>query len=138
MSWVIKMVENGIKINALTPCRFPNFDISGSPLPYSACVLSRSSQSLLGEPLVTDPLPSHSRHLSRTCKLLIRITQVCQEIRDIKRIHSTKTNHSPLGTGRTNKEPPQDKCEKGGKGCTRSTGNKKHARCEDLHSNRDT
>ena len=51
---------------------------------------------------------------------------------------STKKNHSPLGTGHTSKEPLPGKYEKGGKDCTRSTGNKKHVRCEDLHNSPDT
>ena len=72
--------------------------------------------------------------MSRTRKLIAHITQVCQEIRDIKRSHSIKTIPHPLSTSHKNKEPPSDRCEKGGKGCTHSTDNKKHVRCEDLHN----
>ena len=52
-------------------------------------------------------------------------------------VYSSKKNHNPLGTGHKNKEPLPDKYGKGGKGYTCSTGNKKHARCEDLHNSRD-
>ena len=52
--------------------------------------------------------------------------------------HSITKSHHPLSTGHKNKEPPQDKCERDGKGCTHSTGNKKHACCEDLHNSVDT
>ena len=76
--------------------------------------------------------------MSRTRKLLTQITQVCQEICDIKGIHSIKKNHSPLGTGRMNKEPLPDKYEKDERGYTRSMGNKKHAHCGDPHNSPDT
>ena len=72
--------------------------------------------------------------LSRTCKLITCITQVCQEIRDMKKAHSIKTSYNLLGTGHTNKELPQDKCGKDGKGCTHSEGNRKHAHYEDLRN----
>ena len=77
-------------------------------------------------------MPDNS--LSRTRKLLTQISNVCQEIRDIRLYSSTRKNHSPLGTGRKNREPLPDKYETDEKDCTRSTGNKKHAHCEDLHS----
>ena len=48
---------------------------------------------------------------------------------------SIKKNHSPLSTGHKNKEPLPDRYGKGGKDCTRSAGNKKHARCEGPHNN---
>ena len=70
--------------------------------------------------------------MSRTHKLLTQITQVCQQICDMKMYSSTKKNHSPPGTDRKNKGPPQDKGGKGGTDYTRSKGNKKHARYEDL------
>ena len=76
--------------------------------------------------------------MSRTRKLLTQITQVCQEICDIKGIHSIKKNHSPLGTGHMNKEPLPDKYEKDERGYTRSMGNKKHAHCGDPHNSPDT
>ena len=76
--------------------------------------------------------------LSRTRKLLTQINEVCQAIRDIKVYSSTKKNHSPLDIDHKNREPLPDKYEKGGKGCTRSTGNRKHARCEDLHNSPNT
>ena len=72
--------------------------------------------------------------LSRTCKLLTQITRVCKGICDIKGIYSSKKNRSPLGTGRTSKEHLPDKYEKGETDYTRSTDNKKHVRCEDLHN----
>ena len=73
-----------------------------------------------------------------TRKLLTQISLVCQEICDIKGTHSIKKSHSPLGTNHKNKAPLPDKCGKGGKGYTRSTDNKKHVRCEDLHNSLDT
>ena len=75
--------------------------------------------------------------MSRTRKLLTSITQVCQEIRDIKAARSIKTNHSPLNTSHKNREHPPDKCGKDGKGCTRLRGNKKHAHYEDPHNSPD-
>ena len=76
--------------------------------------------------------------VSQTHKLLTQITQVCQEIRDMKLYSPTKKNRNPLNTGHMSKEPLPDKYGKDGTGCTRSTGNKKHACCEDLHNNPDT
>ena len=76
--------------------------------------------------------------LSRTRKLLTQIGLVCQEICDIKGTRSIKKSHSPLDTDRKNKAPLPDKCEKGGRDYTRSTDNKKHVRCEDLHNSLDT
>ena len=76
--------------------------------------------------------------MSRTHKLITCITQVCQEIRDIKRTRSIKTSHNPLGTGHKNTEHPPDKYGKDGTGCTHSKGNKKHAHCEDLCNNPNT
>ena len=76
--------------------------------------------------------------MSRTRKLINRITQVCQEIHDIKRICSIKTSHSPLSTDRKNKERPPDKYGRDGTGCTHSRGNKKHAHCEDLSNSLNT
>ena len=76
--------------------------------------------------------------MSRTRKLLTQISKVCQEIRDMRLYSSTTKNHSPLGTGHTCKEPLPDKYEKGGKGCTHSPGNRKHARCEDLSNSPNT
>ena len=73
--------------------------------------------------------------LSRTRKLLTQITQVCREICDIKGIYYSKKNHIPLDTDCTNKGLLPNKSGKGEMGCTRSTGNKKHARCEDLYNN---
>ena len=70
--------------------------------------------------------------MSRTHKLLTQIKQVCQEICDIKVYSPTKKNHSLLGTNHKSKEPLPDKHEKDEKGCTRSTDNKKHVRCEGL------
>ena len=72
-------------------------------------------------------------YLSRTRKLLTQISRVCQEIHDMS-IYSSKRSHSPLSTGHKSKEPLLDKCKKGEKGCTRSTDNKKHVHCEDLHN----
>ena len=77
------------------------------------------------------------REVSQTRKLLTQITQVCQEIRDMRKTHSLTKSHSPLGKDRKSKGPPQDKCGKGGKGCTHSMGNKKHAHCADLHNSPD-
>ena len=76
--------------------------------------------------------------MSRTRKLITCITQVCQEIRDIKKTRPIKTNHSLLGTGHTNKEHPPDKYGRDGTGCTHSRGNKKHAHCEDLRNSQST
>ena len=76
--------------------------------------------------------------LSRTRKLITQIAQVCQELRAIVSHHSIKTTQlttpSQLSTDRKNREPQSGKCGKDEKDCTRSTGNKKHARCEDLHN----
>ena len=66
--------------------------------------------------------------LSRTHKLLTQITQVCQEIRDIKVYSSTKKNHR-------SKKPPQDKGGRDGTDYTHSKGNMKHAHYEDLYNN---
>ena len=76
--------------------------------------------------------------VSRTRKLLTQISNICQEIHDMQIYSSIKKSHSLLSTGHKNKGPPQDKCGKGGRGCTRLTDNKKHARCEDLHNSPDT
>ena len=80
--------------------------------------------------------------MSRTRKLITQITQVCQELRAIVTISSIKPNQlttpSQLSIGHKNKEPQSSKCETGEKGCTRSTDNKKHVRCEDLHNSLDT
>ena len=72
--------------------------------------------------------------VSQTRKLLTQINNVCQAIRDMKLYSSTKKNHSPLGTDRTNRGPLPDKYGKDERGYTRSAGNKKHACCEDLHN----
>ena len=76
--------------------------------------------------------------VSRTRKLITQIAQVCQELRAIVSNRSIKTTQlttpSQLSTNRKNKEPQLNRCGKDGKGCTRSTDNKKHVRCEDLHS----
>ena len=74
--------------------------------------------------------------LSRTRKLITCITQVCQEIHDIKRGY-IKRSHNPPSTCHTNKEPRPDKCEKGGRDCTRSMDNKKHAHYEGPHNSPD-
>ena len=52
----------------------------------------------------------------------------------MKLYSSTKKNHNWPNTCRTSKEPLPDICEKDGTDCTCSTGNKKHAHCEDLHN----
>ena len=57
--------------------------------------------------------------VSRTRKLITRITQVCQEIRDMKK-GSIKRNQNPPGTDRTSKEPPPDKYETGERDYTHS------------------
>ena len=72
--------------------------------------------------------------LSRTRKLITCITQVCQEIRDMKKTHSITMSRSLLSTCHKNKEHPSDIYGKDGTGCTRSRGNKKHAHYEDLSS----
>ena len=68
--------------------------------------------------------------VSRTHKLITRITQVCQEIRDIKEARSIKGSHSLLSTYRTNTEPQPDKYGTDGRGCKHSAGSKKHDRYE--------
>ena len=75
--------------------------------------------------------------VSRTHKLLTQISNVCQEIRDMRMYSSTKKNHSLLGTSHTNKEPPPDKYEKDERGYTHSMGNKKHVHCGDPHNSPD-
>ena len=60
---------------------------------------------------------SNTFHLSRTRKPIDQITQVCQEICDMK-LYSSKRNPDQLNTCHKNKEPPPDKCEKGEKDCT--------------------
>ena len=79
--------------------------------------------------------------MSRTRKLITQIAQVCQELRAIVSRNSIKpaqlTTPNQPSTSRRNKEPQSDKYEKDGKGCTRSTDNKKHVRCEDLHNSLD-
>ena len=72
--------------------------------------------------------------VSRTCKLLTQIKLVCQEIHDIKVYSSNTKNHSRPSSYRKNRAHPPNKCEKDGTDYTRSTGNKKHARCEDLYN----
>ena len=76
--------------------------------------------------------------MSQIRKLLTKISNVCQEIHDMKIYSSIKKSHSQLGTGHKNREPLLDKYGKGGKDCTRSTGNKRHVHCEDLHNNSGT
>ena len=80
--------------------------------------------------------------VSRTRKLITQIAQVCQELRAIIKNRSIRniglTTQSQPSTDCKNMEPPSDRCEKGGKGYTRSTDNKKHVRCEDLHNSLDT
>ena len=73
--------------------------------------------------------------VSQTRKLLTQIVQVCEKIHDIK-INSSKTkkNHNPLGTSHMNMEPLPNKGGKDGRDYTRSTDNKKHVRCADLHN----
>ena len=52
----------------------------------------------------------HCLWMSRTCKLITQIAQVCQELRAmVKRNYPIKTSHSPLGTNRTNKGHPPDR-----------------------------
>ena len=76
--------------------------------------------------------------LSRTRKLITQIAQVCQELRAIVSNRSIRTTQlttlSQLSTNRKSREPQSDKCGKDGKGCTHSTDNTKHVRCEDLHN----
>ena len=84
---------------------------------------------------IDSELDYQEREMSRTRKLLTQISNVCQEIRDMKIYSPTKKNCSPLGTGHKNKGLLPNKYGKDGKGCTCSTDNKKHVRCEDLRSN---
>ena len=49
-----------------------------------------------------------------------------------------QTTPSQLSTGHRNKELQSDKYGKDEKDCTRSTDNKKHVCCEDLHNSLDT
>ena len=74
-------------------------------------------------------------YLSRTHKLLTQIKDVCQVIRDMRVYSSVMRSHSPLSAGHKNRGPLPGKCGKGERGCTHSTSNKKHARCEDLCNN---
>ena len=80
--------------------------------------------------------------MSRTRKLITQIAQVCQELRAIVKRSYIKTiqvtTPSQLNDLRKNTEPPSSKGGKDERGCTHSTGNKKHARCEDLHNSPDT
>ena len=76
--------------------------------------------------------------MSRTRKLITNITQICQEIRDIKKSRSISSSHNPLSTGRRNKGHLLDKCGKDETDCIHSAGNKKHARCEDPSNNQST
>ena len=69
--------------------------------------------------------------MSRTRKLLTQIQQVCQEIRDMNIIR-IKRNHNLLNTCHRSKEPLPNRYGKDERDYIRSTGNKKHARCEDL------
>ena len=72
--------------------------------------------------------------LSQTRKLITQINQVCEMICDMKLHSPNKKNHGLPSNYRRNKGHPPSKCEKDGKGYTRSGGNKKHAHCEDLQS----
>ena len=71
--------------------------------------------------------------LSQTRNLITQINRVCHEICDIGYI-ITKKIHHPLSNCHRSKEHHPDTCEKDGRGCTRSVGNKKHAHCEDLQN----
>ena len=74
--------------------------------------------------------------------LITQIAQVCQELRAIVPKCSIKTTQlttpSQISTSHKSRGPQLDKGGKDGKGCTRSTDNKKHVRCEDLHNSLDT
>ena len=76
--------------------------------------------------------------VSRTCKLITQIAQVCQEIHDIGVIRSIKTNHNLLNTDHKSKEHPPDKYGRDETGCTHSRGNRRHAHCEDLSNSPNT
>ena len=73
-------------------------------------------------------------HESRTRKLLTQINQVCQEICNINVYSATTKNRSPPSNYHRSKEHPPNICERDGTDCTHSTGNKKHACCEDLYN----
>ena len=83
-----------------------------------------------------------TKEVSRTRQLITQIAQVCQELRAIvsnRSISTTQpTTPSQLSTNHRNRELQSDKCERDGKGCTHSTDNTKHVRCEGLHNSRDT
>ena len=76
--------------------------------------------------------------MSRTRKLVTQIVQVCQELRAIVPKASIKatltTTPSQLNTDRKSREPLTNKYGKGERDYIRSTGNKKHVRCEDPHN----
>ena len=80
--------------------------------------------------------------MSRTRKLITQIAQVCQELRAIVPKRSIKvtlsTTPSPLSTSYKNRGHQSNKCGKDERGCTHSTDNRKHVRCEDLHNSLDT
>ena len=93
---------------------------------------------------MTNPRHSHwsssinspQRHplLSRTCKLVTQIAQVCQELRAIVKNRSIKvtqlTTPSQLSNDRMDTEPQSGTCEKDGRGCTRLKDSKSCDRCE--------
>ena len=80
---------------------------------------------------------AHNDLLSRTHKLIVQITQVCKELRAIKKDRSIKTQlttHSQLSNDRTNKERQPSTCEKDERGCTRSKDNRSYDRYVDPHN----
>lgn len=82
--------------------------------------------------------PADTPVVSQTHKLIMHITQVCQETCDMKYITTTVPTQSPPSTHHKSKENPPNTGEKDGRDYTCSKGSTTYDRYEDPHNSLNT